>query len=1513
MEYPYKISIHSNQINKDYIIPPEKLIMKLGNTPKCEARFSKDYFDDRQIEIDFIRTGEGWIAGIGEGLYVKNIHNTITGKAKNTNIRIRNFNAECGDVFDVFEEISDTKLFEITIAVDFTVSIPQINNYISIEDRKSISVSCDEGADLIITSPLGKGNEIIIADNGTNIVLVINKAPFGVFINGEEIKGKKVLSEYDYIAFCDIALFIKEGNIYFDKDKIRSSTLDVKIVQNEGVFKYPAFIRNTRIKKKINEEKIKILDPANKPEKPEKNIVMRLLPAIVMLGLCVVFRVLMNPSKNTFVLFSICSMGIGIVTTIGSIVREKRKYKNSIKSRRENYIRYIEEKRASISEIRQSELEALRDRYFSNKENLQHILSFDTCLFDRDKNDEDFMDIYFGTGQRKAIRAIDYKEKEQLTEGDKLTKMPMELSALFEYIDDAPVTLGIKDAGAIGITGNKETLFNIFKNIIVDICARQYYTDVKIVCLIDEDNYKSKRADFLKYLPHIKVDNIGDNTQRLVVVDEESKTFVFEYLYKILSSREHGKESAPHYVILALTDYEIKKHPLMKYVESAAEISVTFIFFEEKVQRLPQYCRYVVEGDEDDTGIIYEASDSENKTNFEYSVISDKEMMDMAIKLAPVYAEEISLAGTLRKKISLFELYGIYEINDLDIRKNWSSAKICESMAVPIGINSKEETVCLDLHEKHHGPHGLVAGTTGSGKSEILQSYILGAAMSFSPEEIGFLIIDFKGGGMANQFSKLPHLLGTITNLEGKEVDRSLKSIKAELVKRQNYFSESGVNHIDNYIELYKSGKVSEPLPHLIIIVDEFAELKAEQPEFMKELISAARIGRSLGVHLILATQKPSGQVNEQIWSNSRFKLCLKVQNQADSNEVLKSPLAAEIREPGRAYLQVGNNEIFELFQSGYSGEAEKQTSKDEHTFKMYELDFKGNKTAIYEKKTDASESSKTQLEAVIDHIFEYCKENGINRLKPICMPSLPDELVYERKEYHHGIAIGLYDAPERQQQIDYYLDIFGANTFIIGSSGMGKTILIQNIIRGISDNFTPEEVNIYICDFGSMYLKNIEPLNTVGGVITIDNDEKFKNLVKLLQSEMNLRKEKLALSGVSTLDTYINGGNNDIARITVIIDNFALYKEVYESNYGDTLLQIIRDGISLGITFVVTNTQINGIGYKYLPNFANRISFRLGDNSGYTGFFERCRMTPKEIPGRAICVIDKEAYEMQIMMPFTGDTEIERTGEIRSYISEYNSRFKKKARKIPEIPEKLTADMISDICGSSSFDGTIPIGIDYDSMKLISYSLSKNNEISIFGDEIEKKENICKNIISLLGELYEWDKTKIYLIDDAEKNFRALADIVDKYTDNGESIIEIFDHIYEEMKKRYDNYLTDVEKISYFDSPYVLIVNNQESVELLCSSKERLAGYKEMMKKYRKMGLYVIFTFPEDAPIPYGSCEIIKGIKERKSAISTTDYAKDIKLFDITSGVAKTLKPLGEDDAYCFQGSNVYKVKLIS
>lgn len=413
---------------------------------------------------------------------------------------------------------------------------------------------------------------------------------------------------------------------------------------------------------------------------------------------------------------------------------------------------------------------------------------------------------------------------------------------------------------------------------------------------------------------------------------------------------------------------------------------------------MPQGCDFIISQINQDGAKLINTANEALCNVFNYAKISNNDILSMNSLLAPVEAEEISLEGSLTKNIDLYKLLGIISADDLDLQKRWNSTRVYKSMSVPLGV-SKTGIVYLDLHDKAHGPHGLVAGTTGSGKSEILQSYILSAATYFHPYEIAFLIIDFKGGGMVNQFKDLPHLLGAITNIDGKEIDRSLKSIKAELQKRQYLFAEAEVNHIDKYIQKYKAGEVLEPLPHLIIIVDEFAELKAEQPDFMKELISAARIGRSLGVHLILATQKPAGQVDEQIWSNSRFKLCLKVQGPEDSNEVLKSPLAAEIKEPGRAYFQVGNNEIFELFQSAYSGAPAQSDDADVKEYCIYELELSGKKKKVFEqKRKKGDERGKNQLEAIVDHVAKYCEQMGINPLPNICIKALEAKIIYEEQ-----------------------------------------------------------------------------------------------------------------------------------------------------------------------------------------------------------------------------------------------------------------------------------------------------------------------------------------------------------------------------------------------------------------------------------------------------------------------------------------------------------------------------------
>lgn len=430
---------------------------------------------------------------------------------------------------------------------------------------------------------------------------------------------------------------------------------------------------------------------------------------------------------------------------------------------------------------------------------------------------------------------------------------------------------------------------------------------------------------------------------------------------------------------------------------------------------------------------------------------------------------------------------------------------------------------------------------------------------------------------------------------------------------------------------------MSTPLPHLIIIVDEFAELKAEQPEFMKELISAARIGRSLGVHLVLATQKPSGQVNEQIWSNSRFKLCLKVQSQEDSNEVLKSPLAAEIKEPGRAYLQVGNNEIFELFQSAYSGASEKADDSNIKEFTIYNLNTSGRRVPVFQqKKQKSGENSATQLDAIVKYVADYCHAINLPKLPDICLPALSENIVFPTtdsatpKSNNIIVELGVYDDPDNQYQGTYSVDLTNENLMIIGSAQSGKTNLLQNIIRSISSKYSPDEVNIYIIDFASMVLKTFEPLNHVGGVVTSSEDEKLKNLMKLLFTEIEMRKEKLLSVGVSSFSAYKEAGMTDLPQIVLMIDNITALKELYFQE-DDELINLCREGLTVGISVVIANAQTAGIGYKYLSNFSSRIAMFCNDSGEYSALFDHCSERIDDIHGRCIIEVDKVHLEPSI------------------------------------------------------------------------------------------------------------------------------------------------------------------------------------------------------------------------------------------------------------------------------------------
>lgn len=1499
MDYQYKLIVSNHGFYKEFAIPSDIEKVRLGTTSRCEYRLNLELFFGT-IELEFEKN-EGWTVSCGDNLYIS------CGDVR----KLYYTNITHGDLISVYYENSGQIAFNLRFMIDFEWKVPKYNCCIDLNGVNSVVISDEQSADIVLNSNFVKNNKVLIKNDGAKFCVEEINSQYGIYINGKKVDKTECLNDFDFLSIGDFSFYFKEKKMYFSNKGIIVHKFPVFTLKEKFTSVYPKFVRNTRFKSEVDEDPIKILEPENAPKEPELNIVTSLMPTLAMFALVVVMRGIMNTSGGTYAIFMICSMGLGVVTSIVSIIHQKRKYKKDCEKRKNVYDAYIEKKKDEIMRARTEELECLNDCFFSTELDIKHVSEFDAKLFDRTPDDDDFLEVYLGRGEREAKRTIEYRIQEKLECGDDLTTIPEKLSKEYENIKSAPVTIAMREANAIGVIGNDDELYQMIKIIMIDLISRHYFGDVNVYTLIDEKEVK--KYDWLRLIPHIK----GNGNYRNIVCDNESKNAIFDNLYKELTYRSEIKANRKYNVIFVMNEYGIKRHPISRFIEFASELNTVFVFFENSEEHLPLHCSKIIKLKGQNQGEVFDAFDKTKRNLFTYENVVDEQLKKISEILAPVYCEEISLESSLRKSISLYELLHIFAAEDLDLTKRWGDSQIYNSMAAPLGVNSKDEIVYLNLHEKAHGPHGLVAGTTGSGKSEILQAYILSAATLFHPYEIGFVIIDFKGGGMVNQFRNLPHLIGAITNIDGNGIQRSLKSIKAELVKRQNYFAEAGVNHIDKYIRLYKEGKVSEALPHLVIIVDEFAELKAEEPEFMKELVSAARIGRSLGVHLILATQKPTGVVDAQIWSNSKFKLCLKVQSKEDSNEVLKTPLAAEIKEPGRAYLQVGNNEIFELFQSAYSGaSAAIDDAETNRKFTINQLSFSGARKQVFKtKKIEKSTHSKNQLEAIVEYISDYCKENEIEKLPDICMPPLPEILDYVSNERIKGdnicVNLGIVDDPDHQSQRPMILDFTSKNYMIIGSSQSGKTNALQLIIRSLTENYSPDDVNIYIADFGSMILKNFAELNHVGGVVCSYEDEKLKNLFKLLISEIKGRKEKLAEIGVSSFSAYKEAGYTDLPQIIVIIDNLTALKELYLQEQDD-LLPLCRDGVVVGVSFIVANVQTAGIGYRYLNNFEGRITMFCNESTEYGTMFESTRMRIPNIAGRTLVQINKEIYEAQTYLAFVGEKEFERVHAIQEFVKEQNRNYVgMKAKVIPEIPKELTDEYMGRTYPELKRDGIVTLGMDYGAIAPVEYDLTKNGMLVVSGQKEKGTTEFAKYFVSKLIENAS-ENVDLYIMDSiartwADYEFNRNTAV---YSNSTESIASTFDEISQLVENRYENISVGQ---SIAEEPWiVMVIEGNDVISDISIDKAHGAFIRNMFGKYKGLKTFILFSNVDNTSIAFNAPEVMKIIKDNKKYLIFEDINL-IKLCDISLSLSKKYaKEIEAYDAYLIDDTNLKKIRCV-
>lgn len=887
-----------------------------------------------------------------------------------------------------------------------------------------------------------KGQQFIIEDKSAN----------GVFVNAARVVGSRRLEFGDRVDIFGL-------RIVFFGELIAINTLQERIAVSNELLEYfieenvqrnkredkvqdkIVFHRSPRKLYKLSEEKIEIEGPTQLTKLNKKPIGMIIGPSMTMAlpmllgcGLAIYSTKASGNSGSAFMytglITAISSAVIGTIWSIANLQFEKKKSKEEEEQRFAMYGEYLAKCTYKIQENYEQNERSLKAMYVSAEECCKYDEK-NLLLWNRNSEHLDFLSHRLGVGDKPSKLEVSVpKEKFTLTY-DALAEKARMIAESYRILHNVPICIDLMEHRLVGIVGGekKTGAVEVMHNLVAQIAASNCYTDVKMAFVYDEGEDKASSWEYLKWFPHVWSE---DKKTRFIAKNKTEAGDVLYEITKTLRIQKENRESysrksrcvKPQYILFIASPELLEGELISKYIfEEEKESGLTTVFLVDSYGKLPNDCNFIIQNDRDFRGIYDISYNQDEKIGIEFDRITDGQLEKLARTLSRIEVNESEMGGDIPSKLTFFDMYKVKRLEEFHVEERWKKNRTYDSMKALVGEKTGGAPCYLDIHEKYHGPHGLVAGTTGSGKSETLQTYMLSLAINFSPEDVGFFIIDYKGGGMANLFDGLPHLIGQISNLSGNQVKRAMVSIKSENRRRQRIFNEYGVNNINLYTRLYKNNEATLPVPHMFIIIDEFAELKREEPEFMRELISVAQVGRSLGVHLILATQKPSGTVDDNIWSNAKFRLCLRVQDRQDSNDMLHKPDAAYITQAGRCYMQVGNDELYELFQSGFSGATydENEESGKKDIAKMLSSTGRaalvGNRAKMKQKEI----LKRNWIAELLDVLKVVKEENSIEVLEDIC---LSDEFI---KKYFVEMKRREIDYPYSEYSVQRVKDFLKA------------------------------------------------------------------------------------------------------------------------------------------------------------------------------------------------------------------------------------------------------------------------------------------------------------------------------------------------------------------------------------------------------------------------------------------------------------------------------------------------------
>jgi S-DNA-T family DNA segregation ATPase FtsK/SpoIIIE len=964
--------------------------------------------------------------------------------------------------------------------------------------------------------------------------------------------------------------------------------------------------RPPRVHPRRTQTRFRLPQPPRPHERATLPIVTALVPVLVAVVAAVVSR---SPAY----------LLLGLLSPVGMLVNHQVETRRGRTSHRERMAEYRQ---------RRKRIEADAHRAFVAERGYRRRNAPDPAqvwltavgprarLWERRRGDDDFLTVRVGTAALDSGVVLEDPEA------------PEHRRESAQQLADAPVAVPLREFGVLGVSGRGDLPRSLGRWIVAQVATLHSPLDVQI-CVLTQPSAR-RSWEWVRWLPHARADGAV-----LIGNDDDSVTRRVTELTAMLTARRQAAENPtsspppdqPNVLVVLDGARDLRALPgVVTLLQEGPAVGIVVVCLDADRRRLPAECQAVVGAA--GAALRVQQPGADPVEHVRPDLVEPQWCTRLARALAPLRdVSDRDEAAGLPDSTRLLDVLHLEPPTADAVTARWRAAGRSTEAVIGIGIDGPH---VVDL--RRDGPHGLVAGTTGSGKSELLQTLVAALAVTNRPDEMTFVLIDYKGGSAFRECAELTHTVGLVTDLDGHLTERALESLAAELHRRERILLQSGAKDIEDHCRLRDTGGGAEPMPRLLIVIDEFASLVAELPDFVAGLVDIARRGRSLGVHLLLATQRPAGVVTADIRANTNLRIALRVTDVAESSDVVDAPDAARIGKstPGRCLVRSGTSSLHVVQSARVGGRRPTAGPAAAQPLRIVPQPWERLGQPVPDLPAEVSEDGAgTDLAALVEAIREAAAAIGVPRPAGPWLPPLPVAVTLDELPGTPGpgpVRFGLTDLPAAQSRAVLTLDpARDGHLAVAGSPRSGRSTVLRTIAGSVAARASPDDVHLYAVDCGANALAPLAELPHCGAVVSRDQSERMERLLARLCAEVAARQRLLAASGFAGIVEQRAAAEpaDRLPWMLVLLDRWEGFVAAYEDyDYGrlvDAVVRLLREGPAVGVRAVVTGDR-SVLSGQVSTVFERRLVLRMSEPAdyGYAGLNER--QVPHSMPpGRAV------------------------------------------------------------------------------------------------------------------------------------------------------------------------------------------------------------------------------------------------------------------------------------------------------